>query len=174
MEPDLEPDTTAAESDTPPETPTPDAAALDLIREANAEVDRRRLSYEDAKDLAASRKKSYELAVEELQEVIRKATEPTPPLVEFAEKQQEDAWRAVPLTEALEGLPPKVYWALNAADLVTMGDYADFCNSGKVLGDLKGIGEAKLSQIMTAEEAFWARWNKQRQQGQGGEEAEGQ
>ncbi len=77
-----------------------------------------------------------------------------------------ETWRAVPIREALAGLPASVYVRLEEAEISTMGGYADFCerNASKVdsgehpVRKIKGIGPAKVEQIQAAEEAFWQRW----------------
>jgi hypothetical protein len=77
-----------------------------------------------------------------------------------AEPTQEDAWREVPLHEALGGLSIKIFDALKQANLTTVGQLADWINADggrNRLTDLAGIGKAKGEKIEEAMEKFWER-----------------
>lgn len=77
-----------------------------------------------------------------------------------------DLWRAVPIREALAGLPASLYERLEEAEITTMGAYADYCQKNASLVDsgehplrkITGIGPKKVEEIQAAEEAFWKLW----------------
>lgn len=77
-----------------------------------------------------------------------------------------EAWRAVPIREALAGLPASLYERLEEAEITTMGAYADYCQKNASLVDsgehplrkITGIGPKKVEEIQAAEEAFWKLW----------------
>lgn len=66
----------------------------------------------------------------------------------------DDVWRAVPIVE-LENLAEPIKQKLLDANLNTVGELADFTASGKLLTDIKGIGDAKAEKIEYALECFW-------------------
>ena len=113
-----------------------------------------------AKEEASLKKKLYDGAVLRLRRIAREMAEPLP-LFEHAKKQAQEpdpeAWRDVPLSEALEGISEGTILKLAEADLSTIGDLADYTNGGKVLIDLPGIGEATAEKILNAQADYWAR-----------------
>ena len=66
----------------------------------------------------------------------------------------DDSWMAVPLSEALAGLPPGLLGKLEDAELKTMGDLAAW-NKLHVLTDIPGVGKEKAKKIEDALEEFW-------------------
>lgn len=71
----------------------------------------------------------------------------------------DDAWRAVPIGEALAGLPKNCHKAFAKAEIKTMGDFADF--QGKHgdfwVNDLEGVGPGMAEKISDAAIKFWER-----------------
>jgi len=67
-------------------------------------------------------------------------------------------WRAVPIAEALNGLPKKCYDAFEAKAIATMGDFADFqAKHGEFwIKDLPGVGPGMAEKISDAAMAFWS------------------
>lgn len=65
-----------------------------------------------------------------------------------------DAWRLVPLVDL--DMPASVAAMLEDARLPTLGALADYTRAGKLLTDIKGIGQAKADQIEDATAAYWA------------------
>ncbi len=131
---------------------------LEAIRQANEDVDKARADLAVAQDAVKARRGALDDSLDWLQAVIRKWCSPKPPLVEFAEKQSaEDAWRSVPVTEALLGLTPGVYQSFAELHLTTMGDFADFARDNPKLSGIRGLGEGKVQKILDAQEAFWTR-----------------
>lgn len=77
----------------------------------------------------------------------------------------DDAWRDVPIRDALQGLPDRLYGLLEGTFITSMGEYSDYCNKNapKVMSGnhpltlINGIGPAKIEAIQAAEDAFWKR-----------------
>ncbi len=74
-----------------------------------------------------------------------------------AAREDKDAWRVVSLSELFSGVILK---SLNAADLFKVGDLHDFQQPDKAgrvkqIQDIKGIGEAKATQIEDTMLEFW-------------------
>lgn len=73
-----------------------------------------------------------------------------------------EAWRNVPLVEALHGLSMSLYQKLSDAELKTMGELSNYTNADggrHRLIDIAGIGEKAAEKIEAAQEEFWRRWN---------------
>lgn len=82
-----------------------------------------------------------------------------------AEKHPEfasDAWKAVLLDTMVEhGLSADTINLLyDHAKLRTVGDLAAWSSSGKLLTDIKGIGDTKAAEIEEALDCFWSDWSR--------------
>ena len=126
------------------------------------EVDLAKYDWELKKERAADAKKVFDGLVEQLLELIRKVKNPpSMPLVDgVPEPQFTMAWRSVPLSEALVGLPESIIVSLNESNLQTMGELADWTaayGGRNKLTDLAGIGPAKAEKIEQALVDFWSR-----------------
>lgn len=155
---------TLATSDPEPE-PGPDYLVLRrAIIDAERACQRAETDYEQAKEEASFKKKILEHAVDKLRRIAREISEPLP-LFEHAKKQEAliediedpDAWRAVPLSDALPELSVGTIEKLTEAGLGTIGDLADYSNAGKLLIDVPGIGNATAEKIEEAQANYWAR-----------------
>lgn len=67
----------------------------------------------------------------------------------------EGPWRQTPV-ENIYGDKPRVVKALEEQELATMGDLADWLNSGKSYRDLKGVGEKAAEWMEEQDVEFWA------------------
>lgn len=135
------------------------------------EVDIAKNDWDLKKERAADAKKVFDGLVEQLLELIRKVKNPpsmplfdgvSEPQPAASENTQVDdmAWRAVPLSEALVGLPESIIVSLNESNLQTMGELADWTaayGGRNKLTDIPGIGPAKAEKIEQALVDFWAR-----------------
>ncbi len=143
------------------ETPSHEAASLEKIKLANIGVEAARREWDAAKEEASDCKKLYDGAVLRLSELIKKETAPPEamPLFDAKPVPADEAWRAIPLREALLGLPERIYDALSAKTLNTMGEFADWSSKEySRLTDIPKIGEAMADRILDASDAFWVRW----------------
>ena len=146
--------------------PEPDRSEINelrgMLRAAEEDCRETELAWTLAKETANLKKKEHELSLERLRRLAREISEPLP-LFEHAKKQAEiqeqdpDAWRDVPLSEALQGISEATILKLAESDLSTIGDLADYTNGGSVLIDLPGIGEATAEKILNAQADYWAR-----------------
>jgi hypothetical protein len=171
---------------------TDTGGSLARIREAQNAVDAARCRVSDAKETLKAARGDLSAKLSALQDIIRAETAPMPlwdhaeaqaareaappPSLEDLLAQESDAdaaeqaaaaaadeaWRRIPLGDALAGLPTKALQCLWDAGLRTVGDFSDH-TSQHPLTSIKGIGEQKAAQIEDAFEAFWARhlWEKQ-------------
>ena len=106
---------------------------------------------------AAEAKKEYDGAVLELRRLIRAQTEDLPlfdGLAEKSEEAEDNSWRDVELASL--DLSAKVLENLDAAELTTIGDLADYSANGGRLTQVSGIGPAAAEKIEDALEGFWA------------------
>lgn len=140
----------------PPKVPDENERALSKIREANLQVDRAWLEWDQSKKQTAEYKSAYEAAVAELRAIIHRASTPLPLFDQQPQPEGENAWREVLLVEALQGVPSNILAKLAEAGLTTVGQMADFTQSERLI-DVPGIGQAKAEQIEAALESFWAR-----------------
>lgn len=172
-----EADTAVAVAEPEPEEtePTDAEVALMAIRDAAAEVKRRRATYENAKTIAADAKKAWESAVEREQDVIDEATRDYPLFdqnrnkakeainaaidaqkAEVAEKAKAgatDQWRSFPLSGT--SIPSNILAILAESSIATVGDVANLSNKGLALTDVRGIGPTKASRIEDSLAQFW-------------------
>lgn len=145
----------------------------EMIYEASREVDETENALRIATDKVTSAKErekgakaDHDDAVAALQQTIRncrankhldlplfagpKLTEAEP-----VPEPDDDAWRSQPLA-VIDGLKSKTIQALGDADIETLGQLADYSNSGRLIGDIKGIGPAAVEEITGATDAYWA------------------
>ena len=156
------------------------AKAFDEIAELNDAVEKAFTTWSIADKRSKDLKKSYEGAVAELRSVISKTAhpapmplfdgksaaagesegnEPTAPTTEV--NPPDDAWRNVPLREALPELTESVGTKLEAAQLFTRGELANWtAESGgrRRLTDIAGVGSGTAGKIEEATMAFWSRY----------------
>lgn len=137
------------------------------------EVEIARNDWELKKEKAGDAKKVFDGLVEQLLELIRKVKNPpSMPLFDGVPEPnrassetdvtctEPQAWRSVPLSEALVGLPEAIVTSLNESNLQTMGELADWTaayGGRNKLTDIAGIGPAKAEKIEQALVDFWAR-----------------
>lgn len=137
------------------------------------EVEIARNDWELKKERAGDAKKVFDGLVEQLLELIRKVKNPpSMPLFDGVPEPnrassetdvtctEPQAWRSVPLSEALVGLPEAIVTSLNESNLQTMGELADWTaayGGRNKLTDIVGIGPAKAEKIEQTLVDFWAR-----------------
>lgn len=75
----------------------------------------------------------------------------------------DDAWKAIPIGEALPDLPKKVYIAFEKNNITTMGEFSEYqAKKGEWWAkDLNGVGPETATKIADAAEKFWASQAKQ-------------
>jgi hypothetical protein len=159
----------------PTEAPPVKAAAYDpdklaRLAEAQAALDRARDEFTAKNDAAKAAKARFESRREELEDAVRSLLKPDPqarlpfsdpaPAEPDAKPAADESWRDEPLS-ALD-LPAKTVESIEKAEVRTIGQLADWTNSGKLLTDLPGVGEAKAQKIHDALDAFWAKWGDDR------------
>ena len=150
---------------------------LDRLRELAANVDDKSRELAAAKEAAKEAKAEWEAACLAEHNYVKRLTSPgqsmplfdQPPadntisLVGVAAEDgtpPDESWRAVPLSEALEGLTARQVGLLEAGTLHTVGELADYTGAEggrKRLTDLKGVGPALIDKIDKAMTDFWAR-----------------
>lgn len=150
---------------------------LEAIEALAAECDAAEREYDTAKAEANELKKAFEATVERLRKKIREAKSSSEfPLVDMASKsgsqnatqviisgetqEIDESWKLVTIDEAMPDLPKHIREKLQAAELPTMGDLANFvaADGGKKrLTDIPGIGEKSAEKIEEAQMAFFER-----------------
>ncbi len=130
-----------------------DRILLSLVREAAAKVRRLEAEHERKKADAASAKKQLEAAQDELTALAERKSEELPLFDGLKSDPEPEAWRAIPVGEL--DLSETNVIALNQADLCTIGNLADYLNSGKKLTDVPKVGEKKAEAIQEALDNFW-------------------
>lgn len=145
-----------------PETST--TGAMTEIAAAAAKVREAQAKYELAKEEAKSAKAAVDLAQAVLLRTVEKfSADNDTPLFDHVDgahaagEAGDDPWRSQLLTDVLAGLTPSILASLAEAELVTLGQLADW-TSKKSLEDIPGIGISKARRIETALEEFWQRY----------------
>jgi len=151
------------------------AKAFDEIAELNDAVEKAFTTWSLADKRAKDLKKAYEGAVAELRGLISATAHPAPmPLFDGKTADAEadkpatvevtppdDAWKNIPLREALPELSDTVFTKLEGAQLFTMGELANWTAADggrRRLADIAGIGPGTAGKIEEATMAFWSRW----------------
>jgi hypothetical protein len=154
---------------------TPDAvrAERDTLRkweaEIHAQADRvaeATIDHEEKKLTASSAKKQLDLELEELARLAGMRCGPGP-LFNGAQtdangelfpndQPPDEPWREATLDEL--GITGALAEKLIDAEIETLGDIADWTNSGHTLTDIPGVGEAKADVIQAACEKYSYRW----------------
>jgi len=139
------------------------ARAISEISRMETKCQERESDYLEAKKDASEKKDLFEGAVAELRQAVRKLTEPMP-LFDGkngqgngqapAAGQQDEAWKEIPLKEALPDLPEGLLAKLADAEIETMGQLVAF-QEKKPLDSLKGIKEKAIDKIEAAAAKFW-------------------
>ncbi len=157
---------TADEPAATPATPTTsDAEKILSAIEAQAQiVAANELEWNDAKEIAASKKKSFDLAVEELRRIIRERHElAVAPLLPFKSADQTteataepasdpDAWKAVPIESLLVAAKPSLLSKLTDEGITTFGALEDWLVSGRKIA---GIGDSSRQVIDDARAKYF-------------------
>ena len=150
----------AAQAETAREQPDEN---LSHARRLNRLVRERRAIWERADKEAKSRKKLFEAAQEELNDFLDALDEELPlfdqkPAVPAAVEGEE--WREEPIAQLVtHGLADSIVQALEEAEILTMGQLADWTKDGKRRPeDIPGIGPAKAESLGKALEAFWTEY----------------
>ena len=126
-----------------------DEADLFKLRRRLAEAQMREYQ---AKATHQHAKKAVESAQADLNDLIDQLENPTPTL--FTSK-TDQPWRATTLDEL--GISGKAAEKLaeNEPPLTTLGAIADWTAAGRLLGEVKGIGESTATKIEEAMDLWW-------------------
>lgn len=143
----------------------------DKLREATDRVASTALDLAHAEATRKAAKKAHDAAVKLLDELANRGPEALPlfdgnesgngkpadsPAATTADAAgEDDDWREIEVG-VLSDLPESLVNKLMESDLGTIGALADYTASGKLLIDIKGIGQAKVEKIEAALEKFWA------------------
>lgn len=92
-------------------------------------------------------------AIETVKHAPRSGSRPT--ATATTSTASDDEWRSVGI--AALNMPGKTPQTLIDAGISTLGELADYTNAGKLLTDLKGIGEGKAEKILDALAGYWER-----------------
>lgn len=141
------------------------AETLDKIAALAREVETLEQDTDRAHKAYKSVKADWEGKAKDLTRLIKKSTEALPlfdrkaePAPAVATDPDDDAWRDEPAAQLVSfGLSDSIMQALEAADLLTMGDLADWTKDGRRrVEDIPGIGPAKAEALSDALGKFWS------------------
>lgn len=147
---------------------------LEEVNGLSDEADSLEREWEEAKAHASELKKEFEAVVERLRKKIREAKSAGEfPIVDLAASansavqaspaqaaDDDESWKSVAIDEAMPDLPKHIREKIQAAELPTMGDLANFVavdGGKKRLIDIPGVGEKSAEKIEEAQMAFFER-----------------
>lgn len=136
------------------------------LRDQQREIDQLKKEYLVRATEAKDAKMSWEVAQEELSEMVREDDPDNRPLfkqggdagdlVEIAAEGSDD-WRSIKITKL--NITPSITKALkenSKMPILTIGDLAEWSKKGNHLVDIAGIGEEKATAVEQALDRFWS------------------